>query len=379
MSAEPLNILVVEDDQAHALAICRAFKTPDGWVRIEVAETLRDFQHMARAQRPDIVLMDLNLPDGRAIDLLHNTREERSYPVLILTALSDEKAAVAAMKAGALDYVVKTPAAFADLPRIVGRALREWNLLEREKKAQAELIRASQLASLGELAAGVAHEINNPINGVINYAQMLVNRLPSDGDERELAARIIQEGERIAQIVGGLLAFARPQQERITPLNIGDVVKCCLPLVEAQLRREDVRLVLSLPSDLPLVPGKKQQLQQVILNLISNARHALNEKYPGADPGKVLEIRAEEIADEVGARVRLTFRDQGTGIPEEVRDKIFNPFFTTKPADRGTGLGLSISYGIIKDHGGTLRVSSQTGLYTVVCVELPIAGGRGGD
>ncbi|WP_305043756.1 sensor histidine kinase [Geoalkalibacter sp.] len=366
-----MRILVVEDDPAHVLAITRAFKAPDSWVDIAVAGSLRDYRLRVAEQVPQIVLMDLNLPDGRAVDLLSHAGEERPFPVLILTAQADEKIAVAAMKAGALDYIVKSPGAFAELPRTVGRALREWNLCVREKQAQAEVLRASQLASIGELAAGVAHEINNPVNGVINYAQMLVNRLGGDEVNRQLAEGILREGDRIAAIVGSLLAFARPQAEAKRPVDLGELLKDCLLLVGAQLRKEGIVFGIEVAVDVPAIAARKQHLQQVFLNLISNARYALNEKYPGKNPDKVLEIRVDMIETSKGF-VRISFHDHGVGVPRHLRDKVFNPFFTTKPADRGTGLGLSISYGIIKDHGGRLLLDSEEGSFTTLSIELPL-------
>lgn len=238
-------------------------------------------------------------------------------------------------------------------------------------QAQAEALRASQLASLGELAAGVAHEINNPLNGVINYAQLLHNRSSDDPKTREITERLIREGGRIAAIVGSLLAFARPQQEAKRPIALAGILNDCLTLAEVQLRKQGITLQLDLPADLPQVVGMPQQLQQLFLNLISNARYALNEKFPGSHPDKILEIGGELVPLQGQLWVRLTFQDYGTGIPEAIRDKVLNPFFTTKPSDRGTGLGLSISHGIVKDHGGRLQISSVTGVFTAVTIDLP--------
>lgn len=238
-------------------------------------------------------------------------------------------------------------------------------------QAQAEAIRASQLASLGELAAGVAHEINNPLNGVINYAQMLHNRFTADDKNRHITERLLREGGRIAAIVGSLLAFARPQQETKRAVILAEVLQDCLTLAGVQLRRQGVVLQLDLPPDLPRVVAMPQQLQQVFLNLISNARYALDEKYPQPHPDKILEISGERVLLQGRVWARLMFQDFGTGIPEAIRDKVLNPFFTTKPLDRGTGLGLSISHGIIKNHGGKLQITSVPGVFTTVIIDLP--------
>jgi signal transduction histidine kinase len=239
-------------------------------------------------------------------------------------------------------------------------------------RLQDEAARSAHLASLGELAAGVAHEINNPINGIINYAQLLGERLAASEREADMAGRIIREGERIATIVRNLLSFARKRPEEKAPVAICEVLLDAYVLAEAQLRRDGIEVVLDLPEHLPEIVAHGQQLQQVFLNLISNARYALNEKYPGRAPGKTLAISVGRFEYAGQPRLNMTFRDQGTGIPAGIRDKVLNPFFTTKPSGAGTGLGLSISHGILADHGGALRIESQPGAWTCVTVDLPL-------
>lgn len=241
-----------------------------------------------------------------------------------------------------------------------------------EKNAhQAETIRAGQLASLGELAAGVAHEINNPVNGVINYAQILSNRSAPESKENDIAQRIIKEGERIAVIVKSLLAFARDRKESKSFVPLQEILSETLVLVETQLLKSGIKLGLELSPNLPPAFVLKQQIQQVFLNLISNARYALDQKYPGAHDQKLLTIQGEACIVAKKAGLRITFHDHGIGIPENVLDKIMNPFFSTKPHDKGTGLGLSISHGIIDNHDGRMTINSVQGEFTRVIVELP--------
>ncbi len=241
---------------------------------------------------------------------------------------------------------------------------------------QAEAMRAGHLASLGELAAGVAHEINNPINGVINYAQMLADRLKQDSQEGRVAQRIIQEGKRIAAIVHSLLSFARERKDDKSDVHVGEVLNEVLNLTGTQSRKDGIRVKLDIAGDLPLVTANPQQLQQVFLNILSNSRYALNQKYPGGHDDKKIIIRAEKLCEEP-RQVRISITDFGTGIPAGILHKITHPFFTTKPAGSGTGLGLSISYGLIRDHGGTLHVESEQGRMTRVIIELPAAGTDG--
>ncbi len=236
---------------------------------------------------------------------------------------------------------------------------------------QARAMRAGQLASLGELAAGVAHEINNPINGVINYAQLILNKAAADSREQELSQRIIRESERVATIVRELLYFAREESLEVNKTTVLDALSEALALTQNQLNKEGVHLKLQLPQELPGILSRSHQIQQLFLNLISNARHALTEKYPEMSEDKILSIRGEEILKEERPFVRVIFRDHGVGITPELLPRVMNPFTTTKSSKDGTGLGLSISHEIVQKHGGTLSIDSVHGEFTEVVVELP--------
>lgn len=231
--------------------------------------------------------------------------------------------------------------------------------------------RASQLAALGELAAGVAHEINNPVSGVINYAQLIVNKTAEDAREHELARRIIKEGDRIATIVRELLTFAREESSDVKAVSIREALAEALSLCESHLRKEAIDLRIDLPVDLPRVESRSHQIQQLLLNLISNARHALSEKYPEPHAEKLLQITGRTIELDGRPFVRVKVRDHGTGIPQQLLEKVLNPFVTTKPAGIGTGLGLSISFEIAKRHGGSLTIASEYGAWTEVVIDLP--------
>jgi PAS domain S-box-containing protein len=236
---------------------------------------------------------------------------------------------------------------------------------------QAEAMRAGHLASLGELAAGVAHEINNPANGIINYAQILADRSQPGSKENEIAGEIIEEGHRIARIVKSLLSFARDRREEKRPVYIYKILARTLALTERLLQKNGVHLIKYVPEDLPPVLANAQQIQQVFLNIINNAQYALNTKYPGTDEDKILEIFCEKVIQSEQPHLRITFYDRGTGIPYHFMDKVMNPFFSTKPGGQGTGLGLSISHGIISDHSGRLLIDSVEDEYTKVIIEIP--------
>ena len=259
---------------------------------------------------------------------------------------------------------------------LVFRDISEKIEAEKQKKAlKAEAMRTGQLTSIGEIAAGVAHEINNPINSVINLAQILLNECNSESSEYDIAGRIIKEGDRIADIVSNLLSFARGNMEKEkNPVNLSEIISDTLVLAKAQIRKDQIELMVNIPLNLPKIIANPQQLQQVFLNLIINARYALNQKYSGTHEHKILEILGEEATIDDCPYVRVIFQDNGTGIPANEIEKIINPFYSTKPTGIGTGLGLSISHGIISDHGGYIRIESAEGEFTRMIIDLPASG-----
>jgi signal transduction histidine kinase len=261
-----------------------------------------------------------------------------------------------------------TPVAEGDAQQRVVALLRD---VTEKKAATAAIMRAEQLAALGELAAGVAHEINNPINGIINYAQILVNTTKEGDRVHEIAARVIKEGDRIAKIVEGLLSFARRRQEDKSVISINQILADSMALTAAQLRSDNIIVNMDIPDNLPDVRVQAHEIEQVFVNIISNARHALNEKYPGLHEDKILDVAATTISSMDNHFIRVSFRDNGTGIPANIIDKVMLPFFSTKPGRKRTGLGLSISHGILDEHGGKLIIESEEGKYTKVIMELP--------
>jgi len=248
--------------------------------------------------------------------------------------------------------------------------------LTEEERHKAEAIRAAQLASIGELAAGVAHEINNPINGIINYAQMLKDLAPEDRSE-EAIDRITSEGKRIASIVRNLLDFSRHRIEEPEPIDGKSLVEDCLELVKHQLLKDHIIIDEVIDENLPLTFCNPSQVQQVFLNIISNSRYALNKRYPGNHLNKKLHLSISRTSYESRPFIRFTLMDFGTGIEHHLIERVFDPFFSTKPNGEGTGLGLSISYGLIRDNGGYLRIKSLLNSYTTVIIDLPAAAQRG--
>lgn len=243
--------------------------------------------------------------------------------------------------------------------------------LTKDEVRKVDSIRTAQLAAIGELAAGVAHEVNNPINGIINFAQLLLDDCPPNSGQAQLLNKIVNEGERIATIIYNLLSFARENDNDQALVDLNEVVRDSVSLVEHQLNSDGIEVVLHYHEPSCLIVGNFSQLQQVVLNLISNSRFALNERYRNPADDKKIEITCSPVEIDGVHYHRLVVKDYGTGIPQGILDKLFEPFFTSKPAGQGSGLGLSISYGIVKNHKGILRVDSMLNQYTEMIVEIP--------
>lgn len=225
---------------------------------------------------------------------------------------------------------------------------------------QMEVGRSEQLASVGRLAAGVAHEINNPLTGVLAFADMLCDKENMDDQDREDLELIVRETKRVREIVRGLLDFARETPFVQRPLDINQLIVQTLRLLGKREAFQHIYMVEDLGDDLPLVNVDRNQLQQVLLNLTLNACEAM------PDGGTLLVSSAT-----TDGCVVIHITDTGCGIERKDLDKIFEPFFTTKPVGKGTGLGLSVSYGIVQQHGGTLEVDSDPGKGTTFTITLP--------
>ncbi len=246
---------------------------------------------------------------------------------------------------------------------------------QKERELEAQLRQQQKLEAIGTLAGGVAHEINNPLNGIMNYAQLILDLSDAQSAGADYAREIVHETERISVIVKNLLQFSRHEKQSHSYASIYDIIGQTVSLVNTVIKKDQITLDLQLDDGLPDIKCRSQQIQQVIMNLLTNARDALNEKYQGYDKNKVISVRCNEF--ESGSRrwLRLSVLDNGNGIPTEVRDRIFEPFFSTKPKEIGTGLGLSISYGIVNEHHGTISFKSEPGKYTNFILELPADNG----
>lgn len=245
-----------------------------------------------------------------------------------------------------------------------GRTL-EGKVAERSQeleRIQAQLIRSEKLASLGELVAGIAHEINNPLTGILVFSSLISNDSRFDPALKGDLDTVIQETERCATIVKGLLDFSRESVPQKTWTSLNEILDASLALVKNQAQFQNINIVLDYSPDMPAILADPHQIEQVFINILLNASHAMST-------GGLLRITTNIAGDGNGVVVKIA--DTGCGIPEENLPKIFDPFFTTKETS-GTGLGLSVSYGIINSHGGTIEVESAVDVGTTFTIHLPV-------
>jgi two-component system NtrC family sensor kinase len=231
------------------------------------------------------------------------------------------------------------------------------------KNTQAQLIQSEKLSAVGEFVAGVAHELNNPLATVMGFSELLKDNDP-DCKNRRYLDMIFKSAQRCQKIVQSLLSFSRRHQPERKPMPVNSMVEAVLDMLNYQLRTNNIEVVTQLDPTLPLVLADGHQIQQVLLNVINNARQAIESHKSGG------QIRIQTVT--VGEHVQVVIRDNGPGIAPENLRKIFDPFFTTKQVGQGTGLGLSLCYGIIKEHGGKITPSSAPGEGATFTIELPI-------
>ncbi len=245
-------------------------------------------------------------------------------------------------------------------------------------QVEAQLIQAGKMATLGEMSAGMAHELNQPLNairvGCEYFLKMLTRKRPIPEDTLARVSReLVHQVERASSIINHLREFGRKSEsDEMGLLNIEEPIRGVFTVLGQQLKLRDIQVELEISPDLPPVHGVCNRLEQVFLNLVMNARDAIEEKREQSG-GMALESRLTVRAYREGNDVVATFSDTGTGIPESIRERIFEPFFTTKEVGKGTGLGLSISYGIVKDVGGEMEVKSQEGMGTTFALRFPVA------
>jgi two-component system, NtrC family, sensor kinase len=270
------------------------------------------------------------------------------------------------------DLAVSFNAMTSDLKKAKDELVEWGNTLEKKVQektaaihmAQAQLIHSEKLASLGRMAAGVAHEINSPLTGIVTFGHLLLKKFQPGTEEYEDVEVIIEQANRCSTIIKGLLGFARASAAEKAATNVNDVINHALNIVRNKADFFNIKLVTNFDNTVYPVKADPSQLQQVFLNMIMNAADAVEGK-------GTITVTTGNIRDEGRDYVEIEFNDTGPGISEENLAKVFEPFFTTKPVGKGTGLGLAVSHGIIQEHGGKITVRTRIGEGTSFFVRLP--------
>jgi signal transduction histidine kinase len=361
------HILIAEDDPG-AGRVLRLLLEQTGYRVTLAADGLTAMRILDEQGAPDLLLLDWMLPGVSGLEICYSARERWDalrLPILMVTAKTDPESVYAAFDAGASDYVGK-PFRGAELRARIGAHLRTRRLWEERERMEAHLRERDKLFTLGLLAGGVAHDLNNPLAVISAHAQVLQRRT-QDAETREQLAGILSAVERCSRIVADLLNFARRHPAERGPVNVGGVLRETLGMRERQISTSGIDLRVEVDEDLPRIEADGHQLQQVFLNILVNGEQALR------DGGRTLRVRAGRVEEPVPSVV-VEFWNDGPRIPPDVLPSIFDPLFTTKPGEEGTGLGLFICRRIVREHGGWLDARSDAE-GTAFTVRLPVSGG----
>lgn len=362
---KPIKTLLVEDNPGDSRLIREMLAEAKGVAfDLKYANRLQTgLEHLDKGGI-DVVLLDLGLPDSQGLETLNKTYVQApEVPIVVLTGLDDEMLGVQAVNRGAQDYLVKRQVDVNLLVRAIRYAIERKQAEERERQLQLQLNLSSRLASVGIMASGVAHEINNPLTSVIGFTQLLMQKdVPKD--VREVVEIINDNAQRVAGIVKNLLAFAQQQKLERTCVNINEIIQATLTMRAYSMESSNIKVTTQLDPALPWTMADDAQLRQVFLNLILNAETEMKSAH---GMGNLL-IKTERIEN----TIQVSFADDGPGIPKENLVHLFIPFFTTRKVGKGTGLGLSICHGVISEHGGRIYVKSELSKGATFVVELPI-------
>jgi C4-dicarboxylate-specific signal transduction histidine kinase len=374
MSRE-INVLLIEDNPGDARLVREALQgTSDPGYRVEWVRRLSLGLNRLADGGIDVLLLDLGLPDSQGLATLAAVHASAPHmPVVVLSGAVDEQFAVEAVQASAQDYLVKTYVNRHVLTRSLRYAI--------ERKRGEEALRVARVLTMGELAASIAHEVNQPLAAVVTNAGAALRWLAADPpnleEAREALARISQDGNRASQVIRRIRAFLKKGDGQAAPLDINEAIQDAVTIARGDLVKNRVALRLDLSSQLRPVVGDRIQLQQVVLNLVMNGSDAMSSTAmsSAADASRELVVSSRNVAGPEGRpAVLVAVRDSGAGVKPEDMSRMFDAFFTTKAT--GMGMGLSISRSIVEDHGGNLWATPNQGLGLTVQFTLPAERGN---
>ncbi len=363
-SDTPFKILIVDDEDAARRLIADILESKN-YLTLSAESTAQAVQVM-KAERPDLVLSDIRMPGESGLKLITYAQSMyQDLPVILITGHGDKNLTIEAIRAGAFDFIEK-PFEDEELFAAVQRVVEHRRLLQKLKEAQAQNIQAAKLASIGELAAGVGHEINNPLTVILGQLYRIVSFAKRNQISDEKFFKSIQIAEkaanRIAKIVKGLAAYARKDEGDFSVVDIKETIEESVELVRGIYEHDRIVIESSYDATNHQILGNRGKFQQVIINLLSNARDAIASK----EHGKIVVTTAN-----IGSFLLVKITDNGCGIGQENLHRIFDSFFTTKEVGKGTGLGLSISFRIISEIKGKIEVDSKTGEGSTFKITLP--------
>ena len=368
--SRPVRILLIEDDAVDRLACRRAFANHEQAIELIETDTGREGVRLARSERPDCILLDFKLPDMDGLEVLSELAGASGAPcpVVMLTGANNVSVAVEAMRRGARDYLLKdTERRYLELlPPVLARALQDQRLTEEKRQAEAALAQAHRRMTAGELAAALAHELNQPLAAITTYGEACVQLLgharPDLGKLRRNIDEMARQAQRAGQTIRELRAFLSTGGSDRSAVDLGALARVTADLIAAEARRRGVRLALQIEEPLPPVLAAPVHIEHVLVNLLQNALEAIHAA--SVREGAItLSARAESDM------VQVSVRDTGPGIGDAVMQRIFEPFYTTK--SEGLGMGLSISRSIVEAHGGKLWVETADGAGTTFHFTLP--------
>ncbi len=379
-----IRILLIEDNPDHALLTKRILQEADEDYQLDCADDAREGLSRILQQEYEVILCDYRMPRLNALNILKEIRKNgKDLPFIVVTVSGSEKIAVDLMKEGAYDYVLKDISYEDTLPVVIKRSIERYNMKKEKqraeqalkeayrnlKQAQEQLIQSGKMAAMGQLAAGISHELNQPLTGIKGFVQAILMDLDKNSPMRKDLNKIEQQAERMDKIIKNIRLFAQKARFKLEPININQPIEDSFMLLNAQLRLHNIKIEKRLEPDLPRIKGDTNQLQQVFLNLITNARDAIDalNKNPA---GGIIKVTTN--LDKDRQSVRVVFSDTGCGIKREELNNIFNPFYTTKSPGGGVGLGLSICYRIIQDHKAVIDVNSKAGHGTSFILTFPV-------
>jgi two-component system NtrC family sensor kinase len=367
--------ILIADDEAANVRLLERLLAQAGYANVRSTTDSREIRALYEDFKPDLILLDLMMPhlDGVAVMQQLPIAAGEYVPILVLTADVTAQAKERALTAGAKDFLTKpfdrtevllriknlldTRFLYCELDR-QNRSLEEI-VAERTER----LLQSEKVATMGSLLAGVAHELNNPLAVLIGQTTLLRESM-KEGPVAARAVKIGAAADRCARIVRNFLSLARQRPTERSAVHLNSVIREAVEMLAYELRSESVEVTLDLAEGLPELWADAHQLHQVLVNLVTNAHHAMKRQR------SVRRITVATGLDETRGRVRLTIADTGPGIPVEIVAKVFEPFFTTKPPGEGTGLGLALCRNIIEGHGGTISIDAPGGPGTRFVIEL---------